>query len=314
MRLKIPRKKYRLPGIFSLILVSLLFVCSSELLADLQNEDHALFWSIQKDGQAAGYLLGTIHSEDPRVLDFSEDFLGKLRNNNVFAMELVPDLPTLSRLTEYMRYPPDHSLESVIGTNRFKALETALSGYGISSEFINRMRPWAAMMTLSTPPPETGFFMDLSLSLRASGSGLSVVGLESLEQQLSFLQNMPKSMQLSLLDQAIAEYSQVSKVHDDMVSAYLENDLLKLQALADEQLQAVGQKESDYFTESGIRLRNHRMAESLLPHLQENKVFVAVGALHLPGEEGLLNLLRRQGFELSPMSMPFSEQTEKSGQ
>ena len=314
MRLKIPRKKYRIPGIFSLILVSLLFVCSSALLADLQNEDHALFWSIQKDGQATGYLLGTIHSEDPRVLDFSEDFLGKLRSNTVFAMELVPDLPTLSRLTEYMQYPPGQSLESVIGANRFKALEAALSSYSVPLEFINRMRPWAAMMTLSTPPPETGFFMDLSISLRASGSGLKVVGLETLEQQLSFLQDMPMTMQLSLLEQAIAEYSQVSKVHDEMVSAYLENDLVKLQSLSDEQLQSVGQKESDYFTESGIRVRNHRMVESLLPHLRENKVFVAVGALHLPGEEGLLNLLRRQGFELSPMNMPFSGQSVSSGQ
>ena len=314
MRLKIPCKKYRLPGIFSLVLVSLLFVSSSKLFADQQNEDRALFWSIQKNGQAAGYLLGTIHSEDPRVLDFSEDFLGKLRSNTIFAMELVPDLPTLLRLTEYMQYPPGQSLESVVGTERFKALETALASYSVPPEFINRMRPWAAMMTLSTPPPNTGFFMDLSLSLRASGSGLKVVGLETLEQQLSFLQNMPLTMQLSLLDQAIAEYSQVSKVHDEMVSAYLENDLVKLQTLADEQLQSVGQKESDYFTESGIRLRNHRMAESLLSHLRENKVFVAVGALHLPGEEGLLNLLRRQGFELSPMSMPLSGQSVKPGQ
>jgi uncharacterized protein YbaP (TraB family) len=314
MRLKIPRKKHRLPGFFSLVLVLLLAVSSSKLLADQSIVDHALFWSIQKNGQIAGYLLGTIHSEDPRVLDFTEDFLGKLRSNTVFAMELVPDLPTLSRLTEYMQYPPDQSLESVIGANRFTELETALSGYGVPSELINRMRPWAAMMTLSTPPPDTGFFMDLSLSLRASGSGLKVVGLETLEQQLSFLQNMPMSMQLSLLDQAIAEYTQVSKVHDEMVSAYLENDLVKLQALSDEQLQTVGQKESEYFTESGIRLRNHRMAESLLPHLQDNKVFVAVGALHLPGEEGLLNLLRRQGFELSPLSMPLSGLTEKSDQ
>jgi uncharacterized protein YbaP (TraB family) len=314
MRLKIPCKKHRFPGIFSLILVSLLTVSSSKLLAEQPKGDHALFWSIQKNGQSAGYLLGTIHSEDPRVLDFSEDFLGKLRSNTVFAMELVPDLPTLSRLTEYMQYPPDQSLESVIGTNRFKALEAALSGYSVPLEFINRMRPWAAMMTLSTPPPKTGFFMDLSLSLRASGSGLKIVGLETLEQQLSFLQNMPMTMQLSLLDQAIAEYSQVGKVHDEMVSAYLENDLVKLQTLADEQLQSVGQKESDYFTESGIRLRNHRMAESLLPHLRENKVFVAVGALHLPGEEGLLNLLRRQGFELSPMGMPLSGQSVKPGQ
>ena len=315
MRLKIPCKKIQFLGFIVLILITVTGVFPFPVSADdgLAN-DRAIFWSIHKNGAAAGYLLGTIHSEDPRVLDFSEEFLDKVKENNVFAMELVPDLPTLARLTEYMHYPPGQTLESEIGSARYSALVSALSAYKVPLEFVSRMRPWAAMMTLSTPPPDTGVFMDLSLSLRASGSGLSVVGLESLEQQLSFLQNMPMTMQLSLLEQAIAEYSQVSKVHDEMVSAYLENDLVKLQTLSDEQLQAVGQKESEYFTESGIRLRNHRMAESLLPHLQDNKVFVAVGALHLPGEEGLLNLLRRQGFELSPLSMPLSGLTEKSNQ
>jgi len=307
MRFKILCKKHRFSGLAMLVLALLLsFAPMAVLAGDDMGVDHALFWSIQKDGEAAGYLLGTIHSEDPRVLDFSEDFLARLKANSVFAMELVPDQHTLARLTEYMRYPQGKTLESVVGSGRYDALVSALSVYKVPAEFINRMKPWAAMMTLSTPPPETGFFMDLSISLRASGNGLNVVGLETLEQQLSFLEEMPLPMQLSLLDQAIEEFSQVNEVHDLMVDAYLKNDLVELQALSDEQLEDVSREAADYFTESGIRLRNLRMAQSLLPYLEHNRVFVAVGALHLPGDEGLLNLLRRQGFELSPLDMPFS--------
>ncbi len=308
MRFKILCKKHRFSGLAILVLALLLsFAPMAVLAGDDTGVDHALFWSIQKDGEAAGYLLGTIHSEDPRVLDFSEDFLARLKANSVFAMELVPDQHTLARLTEYMRYPQGKTLESVVGSGRYDALVSALSVYKVPAEFINRMKPWAAMMTLSTPPPETGFFMDLSISLRASGNGLQVVGLETLEQQLSFLQEMPLPMQLSLLDQAIAEFSKVNEVHDLMVDAYLKNDLVELQALSDEQLEDVSREAADYFTESGIRVRNLRMARSLLPYLEHNRVFVAVGALHLPGDEGLLNLLRRQGFELSPLDMPFAE-------
>jgi len=308
MRFKIPCKKYRFSGLISSILVLLLFIAQTPVVAGQdQGGDHALFWSIQKNGEPVGYLLGTIHSEDPRVLDFSENFLRKLNENDMFAMELVPDLPTLARLTEYMHYPPETTLESVIGPGRYKALESALSSYNVPAEFISQMKPWAAMMTLSTPPPETGFFMDLSLSLRASGSGLKVVGLETLEQQLSFLQEMPMPMQLALLDQALADFEQVTEAHDQMVDAYLENNLVMLQALSDEQLEGVGEKAGDYFIESGIHDRNLRMLKSLLPHLENNRVFVAVGALHLPNEQGLLNLLRQQGFELSPLGLPFFE-------
>ena len=191
MHIKIPCKKYRfvvLTGLVSILLLAM----PGLLLASGQpaTTDRALFWSIQKEGQTAGYLLGTIHSEDPRVLDFSPELLTHLQASDFFAMERVPDIAALTRLNDYMHYPEGQNLESVIGVDRFNALTAALATYNLPGEFISTMKPWAAMMTLSTPPPVTGFFMDLSLSLRASGSGLKVIGLETLEQQLSFLENI----------------------------------------------------------------------------------------------------------------------------
>ena len=307
MRFKIPINNQRNPRFFILALGLLLSALWVAAIADEDpRDDRSLFWSICKDDQRMGYLLGTIHSEDPRVLEFSEDFLSKLATNKVFAMEMVPDAFTLENLTNYMYYPPGKGLEPVIGPERFHALEEALSPYRVPPEIISRMKPWAAMMTLSTPPPETGFFMDLSLSLRASGNGLEVVGLETLEQQLSFLENMPVSMQVSLLDQAIAESGKVGEIHDQMVNAYLENNLVTLQAMSDEQLRVVGESASAYFIESGINERNHRMAKTLLNQLESKTVFVAVGALHLPGEEGMINILREHGYVLRPLAMPIA--------
>jgi len=302
MCIKLPCIKHHLARNLSLALILLLALFSTYLQADA---DRAVFWAIEKDAVSAGYLLGTIHSEDPRVLEFSEEFLSKLRSNTIFAMEMVPDLPTLARLTEYMHYPEGKTLESVIGSEQFEAVVAALSVYRVPEDFISRMKPWAAMMTLSTPPPKTGFFMDLSLSLRASGNGLKVVGLETLEQQLSFLEEMPLSMQLDLLTQAIADADRVVEAHDQMVDAYLENDLQQLQALSEDEFQTMGVEVRDYFFRAGIQARNQRMLESLLPHLDNNRVFVAVGALHLPGDDGLLSLLRHKGYSLKPLDMPF---------
>jgi uncharacterized protein YbaP (TraB family) len=106
-------------------------------------------------------------------------------------MEMVPDLPTLTRLTEYMHYQDGTTLESHIGSDRYKRLKSVLAGYRVPEEWVDRMKVWAAMMTLSVPPPETGFFMDFSLSLRAAGAGLKVVGLETLEQQLCWTRPWP---------------------------------------------------------------------------------------------------------------------------
>jgi uncharacterized protein YbaP (TraB family) len=268
--------------------------------------DSALFWALSRDGRPAGYLLGTIHSEDARVLDFSEPFIERLGANAVFAMELVPDLPTLTRLSDYMHYQDGSTLESRIGAERLARLRTALAGYSVPADWINRMKVWAAVMTLSVPPPQTGFFMDFSLSLRAAGAGLKVVGLETLEEQLAFLENMPMEQQLALLDQALDEYQRVDEVHRQMVDSYLDGDLDALVDQTEEQLQAIDPAARDYFIAQGIDARNRRMLDSLLPHFDSGAVFVAVGALHLPGASGLIAGLRGAGFELTPLPLPFS--------
>lgn len=289
----------RSPRVF-LLAVSLLLASLS-----LAAEDSAIFWEISLDGEPSGYLLGTIHSEDPRVLDFSTELMGRLEENRFFAMEMVPNLPTLSRLTDYMHYQDGSTLVSRIGEERFALLQQALANYRLPADWVARMKIWAAMMTLSVPPPETGFFMDLSLSLRAAGAGLEVVGLETLEEQLSFLEEMPLEQQLELLDQALAEYGEVDQAHRQMVELYLGGDLAVLARESEEQMKNLQPESRTYFMEQGIDARNHRMVESLLPYMQQGRVFVAVGALHLPGESGLVNLLRLRGYRLTPLGMPF---------
>ena len=272
----------------------------------LAQDDSALFWSISKDGERAGCLLGTIHSEDPRVLDFPPGFTDDLSANQVFAMEMVPDLPTLKSLTEFMQYQDGTTLESRVGPERFSRLQLALSEYQVPADWIVRMKVWAVMMTLSVPPPETGFFMDFSLSLRAAGAGLKVVGLETLEQQLSFLEDMPVVAQLELLDQALRDYGRVRELHNQMVDGYLAGDLQVLKTEAEKQMDQLTPEAKAYFIEQGVDARNHRMLESLLPLLAESPVFVAVGALHLPGDQGLVSLLRENGYIMKPEPLPFS--------
>jgi len=174
----------------------------------------------------------------------------------------------------------------------------------VPSDWKMKMKVWALMLTLSVPPAETGFFMDLSLSMRAAGSGLKIVGLETLEQQLAFLENMPMDYQLVLLDQALADYPQASEIHRQMVDAYLRDDLAVLSQLSNAQFEQLDAAIKDYFVSIGAR--NHRMLENLLPMLRDSRVFVAVGALHFAGAEGLVALLRGQGYTLTPLPLPFT--------
>lgn len=296
-------------------LVALLcaLLCSVSRAAEPAPDD-ALYWRILRGGADAGFLLGTIHSEDPRVVDFPQSLVDQLASCQVFAMEMVPDLATLQRLTEYMHYPVAGELERRLGPERYRSVMSALASYQVPDDWKARMKPWAVLMTLSVPPPQTGFFMDLSLSLRAAGGGLKVTGLETLEQQLAFLEEMPPDFQLQLLDQALADYASVSAVHQEMVEVYLGGSLEALQALSEGQFEQLGEPVRRYFVDEGIVSRNRRMVDSLRPLLSESRVFVATGALHLPGESGLIALLRAEGFELEPLPSPFAAARQPSGE
>ncbi len=274
-------------------------------------QDKAIYWSIMAGERQVGYLLGTIHSEDPRVLDFPQSFLEQLGSNQVFAMELVPDMPTLKKLNEFMHYQDGTNLAGRLGPERFEKVSNLMSSYyQVPGNWLETMKIWAVVMTLSVPPPETGLFMDFSLSLRASGSGLRVVGLETLDQQLSFLEDMPTGQQLELLDQALADFDQMAKIHGQMVDSYLAGDLQALRKEAEDQMDMLTPEAKKYFIERGIDARNHHMLESLLPLLEKSSVFVAVGALHLAGDQGLVALLREQGYILKPEPLPLSRPTE----
>lgn len=286
------------------LVVFLAGLTASFALASAWADDKALVYTISSDGDLRGYLLGTVHSDDPRVLDFSAEFLDALNACERFAMELVPNQPTISRLMDYMHYNDGTTLISKIGEQRFQRLAAAAQRYHLGPDRLATMKVWAAMMTLSIPPPENGLFMDLSLALQAAGNGLQVVGLETLDEQLAFLENMPEEQQLILLDQALDDFDNLHAFYEDLIGAYVKSDLDALQKQSQAQFEKLPSEIETYFYDNGIEARNLRMRDRLLEHLDSAQVFAAVGALHLPGESGLIELLRAEGFEVRPA--PFS--------
>lgn len=267
---------------------------------------HDVFWALQGPSGSTGYLLGTVHSEDPRVLEFTEPFLEKLGSCDRFAMEIVPDLTVMQELMSYMQLPEAENLLALAGPERFAALIEAFRPYGTSREQLMRMKPWAATISLSLPPPKTGVFLDFQLSLRAAGNGLQVVGLETIDEQLDFLDTMSGEQQLELLDQALADQDRVEGLHEALVTAYLEGNLRQLLELAEAQMDGLSPDTRRYFMHEGVDERNHRMMKTIRSLMVDGCTFIAVGALHLPGENGLLALLQAEGFRLQLLPSPFA--------
>ena len=85
-------------------------------------------------------------------------------------------------------------------------------------------------------------------------------------------------------------------MHAELLAAYKQRDLGGLMTLNETSMKTGDQRLAEEFQQNLIVDRNHRMVERMREYLQQGSAFVAVGALHLPGEEGLLNLLEQQGY------------------
>ena len=265
-----------------------------------------VLWSVQGPEGQQNWLLGTVHSEDARLLDFPPELLEALARSRRLALELVPDMAMLETLNQAMHFP-EPRLHEVLDEDLYQALVEILDRhYGMGEPAVRMLKPWAAAMTISIPPPQTGLFMDLALAVRARSLGLNVLALERLEEQLDFLAGMPEPMQLDLLRQAVADFPRKGELFEELMQAYLIGDLDRLEAVAFEQMSDLDPELRDHFEQIGMIQRNHTMVERALPLLEQGGLMIAVGALHLPGQDGLIALLREAGFALEPVMIASS--------
>lgn len=257
-----------------------------------------VLWSVTDEDGRQNWLLGTLHSEDPRLLEWPPELVGAMQSSDRMALELVPEAGMLGRLREAMSYG-DGRLREVMGDELFDEVVSLLAAdYGLTETAVDRMRPWAVAMTLATPPPETGMFMDMMLGARARGAGLDVVALETVDEQIDFLSGLPLDDQIALIRDAVENHDAYRAAFEDLIAAYLDGDLERLVALADEQFAGLPDHIARHFQQRGLVERNRRMLERAEGWLDSGGLIIAVGALHLPGDEGLIELLRRRGWRV----------------
>ncbi len=280
------------PGILLFFLACLQ---ASSALAETDRQ-RGLLWEIGRAGQPAGYLFGTIHSEDPAVLALPASVQQAFEAAEKVVLEVQLDMDAMLFSSQVMLLDEGRRLSEITGKDLFEQASRAIQTRGIPEVVLDRMKPWAAAVTLSMPAPESGEVLDMLLYQRALQAGKQVFGLESIREQLAVFDDMPESKQLILLKDAVENFPEIDAMHRELLDAWMQRDLAALMAINMAAMQTGDRQLAAEFQDRLVVRRNKLMAERLLPYLQEGKVFVAVGALHLPGEDGLLNLLEQHGY------------------
>ena len=208
----------------------------------------------------------------------------------VLVVELLDDPRSAQVFAATSQLPPGTDLRAQAGDAVFERVAARLAErYGLPPEASARLQPWAAYLTLSQPAGRAGEILDAALQRRARARARPVVPLETVEAQLATLAAVRPAHMLALLDALARRHDEAMAAIDELIARYRAEDLAGLLAL---ETQAADDEPAlrpaiDDLLAQLLQRRNATMAERLAPLLARDASFVAVGALHLLGPDGL---------------------------
>lgn len=290
--------QHSIKHIFLLFLLIFLSACAS-LTSKPINDAYGLLWLIDKPGAKPSYIFGTMHSEDPRVTAIPDVVLMRLNSADTVAFEVMLDGKSSQEAARAMFFTDGRDLKTVLGPELYVRAVTAMKSNNIEESFVNMMKPWAVFVTLNMPVQQTGLFLDVILFKQAKKNAQKLIGLEEIMEQVDALSGMSDADQIILLKSTLEEYAASKKFMETILEVYLSRDLDKILELNEKYQQTIEPRVAEIFNQRLLILRNYRMVERMQGLLEQGNGFIAVGALHLPGKEGILNLLRLQNYQVS---------------
>jgi hypothetical protein len=257
----------------------------------------ALLWKVSKAGNSSSYIFGTIHVSDPRITNLPEAVKSALNNSDTFVMEALPNPEDVLMLSQMMFYADGTTLSEYLDDELFLRTAEVLSAFQLPVEAVAIMRPWAAFLMMNYPADNT-MPLDLKLLEIAISQGSKTAGLETLSEQGAVFSEMALADQLRLLLDTVCNYDLVTQGIEEMKQFYLAKDLNGLLA-ANSQHPYADEPLYKELTRRLLTDRNKLMIDRMQPYLQKGDAFIAVGALHLPGDDGIIENLNQQGYKIT---------------
>jgi uncharacterized protein YbaP (TraB family) len=264
-----------------------------------------LLWKIERDGVAPSYLFGTIHITDERVLRLPVEVAQAFDGARSATFEVIMTDDLRMQLARAMVASPNRTLDRVLGPVLYTEAMAAGARYGLGEPQLKHFKPWALAMFLSVPQAEFArsamgaLPLDQTLQDRAQSQGKAIYALETGDEQIALFNEMPEADQLSMLESAIQDSAQIETMFAELTARYLARDIGGIHREMIQQSKSMDEQLLKMFMLRFNDERNRVMVQRMAPRLGEGGAFIAIGALHLPGETGLLSLLAAQGYRIS---------------
>ena len=272
-----------------------------------------LLWKVSGNGLGRpSYIFGTHHMAPATMIDQIKGMDQAISACDVVVGEVEKDSLTSpevqARMAQDMIAPLDSTLDKLLTTEEFSIVEKVFDKYfgamGVKLSQMKNLKPSAistqmqAMQALKYFPSfDATNLIDVAVQTRANDAGRPSAGLESVQEQIDLLFNGPLMEQAKGLVESCKqdEFFQVQSAA--LVDAYMAQDLDKILTVMTDATMGG----SDEAMDALIYNRNRAWVVKLIEMMPERACLVCVGAGHLPGDQGLIQLLRNEGYTVEPI-------------
>ena len=269
--------------------------------------NNSLIYKIQSDTNTV-YLMGSIHVLAEEYYPLTRAFSYAYYNSQKVVFEIDPEIlfsPDFMKKNEkYYTFQDGKTLKSVLSPKAYSLLKKHLESMGINMNKVNKYKPWALLLSLGKRSKSSlEFRSDLGIEnyffRLAKDAGKPTGGLETTEDQLNVFDKLTFKEQGKLIIDAFTSKSpkEQEKEFLTLVKNWHQGNLAELERGVEKG------KKYPKLHKAILEDRNRNWIPQIEEFLKEDKnVLVIVGAAHLAGEYGLLNLLTEKGYELERFS------------
>ena len=261
-----------------------------------------LLWKISGNGvKQNSYLYGTIHVMPKEKFSISSKIQEAINSSSNMAMEvdLDMDLKTKIRVAQEMILPNGKTLRNYLSTEEFNRLNTyCLDSLKLKKGKLKkyyRLKPFFFSSVVAQEQMGEISSYEMEFMKIAKKRKMTMIGLESIEFQMQTINKITVEDQAKMLMQEFG--SNPTEQFDDMLNLYLKEDLEGLYKVVSEESNAIPE-----FNYNFLEVRNKNWIPVIEKNIASQSYFIAVGAAHLPGENGVIQLLRSKGYSVEPIN------------
>ena len=263
--------------------------------------ENTLLWQISGNGLAnPSYLFGTMHllcADDARL---SVNLKKAIKETDRIYFEIdMDDMSQMMSALKHVRMNDNTKLSDLLSKEEYDRVKLFFEKNGSMLPFsmMERFKPYmlTSLIGERSMGCEQTNGMEMSIMQEAKKYDKEILGLETAEFQAGLFDSIPYEKQAKELLNYIDSIHHFKNNTSDLAKVYREQNLEKMQQLTASE-SGIGE-----YLDLLVYDRNRRWVEQLSTILAKNSTLIAVGAGHLPGEEGMINLLRKAGYTVKPL-------------